>query len=136
MSMIMTEKAFQDRMKDVVSGVENKSLFDKFVEIIKNILSKSLGVDFKSDGITAQGIATTLEIIEKSTGIKITSKEMQNKADEALLNERLMKHCLMSLQWQMMIYLQTLTLKYYKTQTMKIYKLNLLLFKPGVSELI
>lgn len=89
-TLVMTEPNFQQEMKDVNYKTTDKSLFDKFAEILNDIMKKIFGSDYSENGITYQGIKTSLEIIDKQSSIKDLSKINKMKqndiASENILN--------------------------------------------------
>lgn len=78
-TLIMTEPNFQQEMMDVIYKSTDKNLFDKFAEILNSIMERIFGENYNSNGVTAEGIRTSLEIIEKQSKKESSSpvKQMQ-----------------------------------------------------------
>ena len=89
-TLVMTEPNFQKEMMNVKYKTIDKSLFDKFSEIVNDILNKLFGENYNKNGVTYQGIKASLEIIDKQDKNKDKSefKEMEKNdiASENLLN--------------------------------------------------
>jgi hypothetical protein len=89
-TLVLTEKDFQQEMKNTLLP-NGTSLWKKFTSAINNLISLILGKDYKANSVTAQGIATSLEIIEKQAKQKANTKraamEKNDAAAENLLSE-------------------------------------------------
>lgn len=76
-TLVMTEPNFQKEMSEVTYKATDKSLFQKFTELIDGLLKKILGQNYKANSITAEGINTTLEIIQKQAENNGTTSNLQ-----------------------------------------------------------
>lgn len=88
----MTEPDFQKEMKNLTYKSSNKSIFEKFSEIIDAILKKVLGESYSKNSVTYGAINNTLQIIEnqaKTQEVNSPFKSMQQTDIEAenLLND-------------------------------------------------
>lgn len=76
-TLMMSDKSFQSYCANIKYKDTNKSIFEKFVELVKkfidklSMLAKTLNTEkIDTESITAQSIATILEILEPKTTIE------------------------------------------------------------------
>lgn len=88
-TLVMTEQNFQEEMRNVQFKETDMSLWNKFASIINDILFKVFGPDYITNGVTAKGIETTLNLIEKQAEIKAKTKREAMEANDRLAEDLL-----------------------------------------------
>lgn len=88
-TLIMTEPNFQQEMMDVQYKSTDKNLFEKFAEILDSIMQKIFGENYNNNGVTAEGIRTSLEIVEKQS-VRETSSPVKQMQENDMAAENIL----------------------------------------------
>lgn len=104
-TLVLTEPDFQQRMNEVHVDADKKvTMWERFTDIISNIIGKIFGEKFNKNGVTYNAIATSLSIIENNRSMQEQTLSMiaqaqqadRNKAIQARQNEEATKNSMLS----------------------------------------
>lgn len=94
-TMIMTDTAFQKILNNIPFN-ESKSMLDRFIDIIKNLMS-SLGFPVNKNSVLAQGLHDTIELInlnnqQYTNDIVESHLPSQEYSKESIINKLMNEH--------------------------------------------